>query len=205
MIAIAKTDVPEWHATFLRILPLIKREARTAFRQMRFELREELVAQTVASALAAVARLAELGRLDLVYAGPIIRYALQHVRSGRQVGGTMNSNDVTSRCAQLRHSIAIDRLDDVDQDSGQCKAMLVESRTAGPAETAAVRIDFSDWLRTLSARDRRIVVAFVCGCRTTDIARRFRISPARVSQRRNRLRQLWADFVQERGIKPTRG
>ena len=96
-------------------------------------------------------------------------------------------------------------LDDIDQASGQCKALLVESRTAGPAETAAVRIDFSAWLRTLSARDRRIVVAFVRGCRTTDIARRFRISPARVSQRRTRLRQLWADFVHESKFEPTRG
>jgi hypothetical protein len=37
----------------------------------------------------------------------------------------------------------------------------LNSRTAGPAETAAARIDWSNWLRSLSRRQRAIACTLV--------------------------------------------
>ena len=63
---------PAWHATFIKMLPAIARHARIAFRHLRSpEAREDAVQEVVCNACCAVARLAELGKLDLAYAnGP---------------------------------------------------------------------------------------------------------------------------------------
>lgn len=72
--------------------------------------------------------------------------------------------------------------------------ILTETRRSTPADTAASRIDFAGWLRGLSRRNRRIAEALAAGHRTTDVARRFKVSPARISQLREEFRASWAAF-----------
>ena len=67
--------------------------------------------------------------------------------------------------------------------------MLVEDRRAGPAETAAARLDLTAWLGTLSKRNRLIAKALSMGETTGDVARRYALSPGRVSQLRVWLRE----------------
>ena len=50
-----------WHPAFLEMLPAIRRMVRTAFRQLRRDLREEAVQEALANACAAFARLVERG------------------------------------------------------------------------------------------------------------------------------------------------
>jgi hypothetical protein len=47
---------------------------------------------------------------------------------------------------------------------------VVEDRNAGPAEVAATRIDFSDWLATLPERNRRIAETLATGECTSSVA-----------------------------------
>ena len=63
-----------------------------------------------------------------------------------------------------------------------------------PAEIAACRIDFAEWLRRLTARLRKIALALAAGETTNAAARMFGVSPARISQIRDLLRRSWEEF-----------
>jgi hypothetical protein len=75
--------------------------------------------------------------------------------------------------------------------------ILVEDRHAGPAETAASRIDFAAWLRSLSHPKRRLAVTLGAGESTSAVARKFHVSLGRVPQLRRELKQAWEVFAAE--------
>ncbi len=72
--------------------------------------------------------------------------------------------------------------------------LLMEDRHAGPADTAAARIDFADWLRTLGGRRRRIAETLAKGETTSLAAAKFKVSLGRISQLRRELRDDWERF-----------
>jgi len=65
---------------------------------------------------------------------------------------------------------------------------------AGPADTAATRIDFGTWLETLPARVRKIATFLATGETTMAAAQRFRLSPSRISQLRRHFYEAWHTF-----------
>ena len=76
----------------------------------------------------------------------------------------------------------------------------MEDRSAGPAEVAATRIDFGDWLGTLSGKQRRIANTLATGESTGGAARKHRVSPARISQFRRELMEAWLSFQGELSV-----
>ena len=91
MIAIARqsaSSVPLQvpHERFEELLPVIRRDADFAFRHLRADARDEAVADVLAYCWTAYYRLAELGRLNLVYAGALARFGISRARDGRRVG-----------------------------------------------------------------------------------------------------------------------
>jgi hypothetical protein len=106
---------------------------------------------------------------------------IKQVRDGRRVGTKLNSRDVTSEYCRRRRNLSVESLDHYDPDKSQWRELLVEDRHAGPAETAACRIDFADWLRSLPRRSRRIAKTLATGETTGRVARRFRLSTDRIS------------------------
>jgi len=54
---------------------------------------------------------------------------------------------------------------------------------------------FANWLRRLSRRNRRIAQFLALGNRTSDTARKFKVSEGRVSQLRRELAESWRAFV----------
>jgi hypothetical protein len=74
---------------------------------------------------------------------------------------------------------------------------LHENTVTPPDEQAAFRIDFPDWLTTRTERDRRIISDMAVGEKTMHLARRFGISPARVSQLRREYHNDWRQFTGE--------
>ena len=200
MIAIAKVaapkrSVPRWHRKFLTMLPLIRRHAAVSFRQLGPEARAEAVQEVVANALVAFRRLVELGKADVAYASPLARFAASQVRAGRRTGGRLNIRDISSSYCQQQKSVAMERLDHFDDEEGCWVEVLVEDKTAGPAETAASRIDFASWLRSLSRKKRKVATALATGESTQTTARKFSLSPGRVSQLRSELKKAWEMFV----------
>lgn len=204
MIALAekpaspRKGVARHHRCFLEMLPSIRRQAHLAFRGCNPELREELVSEVVANAYVAFARLVELDKQDLAYATPLAQYAIRQVRVGRRVGSRLNVRDATSLYAQQRQGFGVERLDRYDREEGQWIEIVVEDRHCGPDHVAMVRLDFAAWLRTLSHRRRKIAAILATGESTTDVARKFQVSPGRVSQLRRELQQAWEAFVADR-------
>jgi DNA-binding NarL/FixJ family response regulator len=64
-------------------------------------------------------------------------------------------------------------------------------------DQAAFRIDWPAWLNSRTDRDRRILNAMATGERTQNLARKFKISPARISQLRRECHADWLRFCGE--------
>jgi hypothetical protein len=182
---------------FLAMLPEIRKQANFAFRRVPVEAREELIQEVVSQAYALFVRLAQRGKLRVVYATPLAQFAIRKVRAGQRLGSRCNCRDVTSPCALRTKGFMIERLDRFNQRTGQWREVLIEDRTAGPAETAAARIDWAAWLRSLSSHQRAIATVLATGETTGVAARRFRLSPARISQMRVWFRENWQQFHEE--------
>ncbi len=198
MIAIAKFAGPtkhseDYHQQFLEMLPKILRQAEVAFRGRKPEALEELTQEVVASAYCAFVQLACRGKTELAYPTPLAQYAIRQIYAGRRVGTRQNASDVLSPCARLKSRI-VERIDRHDKATGTWRQLLVEDHRAGPAETAAARLDLVAWLRQLSPRNRRIARALAIGERTSRVAQEFSLTAGRVSQLRNLLFANWQQF-----------
>jgi hypothetical protein len=197
MIATIRAESPQdqqefVHERFLTMLPQIQRQARLAFRDCGAEARQEMTQDVVAAAFCMFVRLYQRGNEAEAYPTPLAEFAIRRVRSGRSVGCQMNVNDVLSTHCCLTQGLMIERLDQRQSDSWN--QQLVESRHAGPAETAAARIDVADWFQTLSPRDRKIAKSLASGERTCAVAKKFGLTAGRVSQLRAWFRSAWEQF-----------
>jgi hypothetical protein len=181
---------PAWHVDFETMIPIIETHAEIAFRHLQAEAREEAVQETVCNACQTYARLVELGKTDVAYPSVLARFGVRQTKEGRKVGGNLNCHDVLSDYCQQKKHILIERLD--HRTSKEVWAeILVEDKHAGPADTAIVRIDFSEWLQLLPRQLRRIAIFLAKGETTSAAAKRFRISPGRISQIRRQLFEAW--------------
>jgi hypothetical protein len=201
MIAIAKPTPKQKSqhddSQFLQMLPRIRRQAHRAFRAVPFEQREELVAETVANCFVTFRRLVERDKADLAYPSVLANFAIRQVLDGRKVGSKTRCNDVGSRHCQALHGIKVQRLDRYNKRRAAWHEIVVEDRRAGPAEIATTRIDFDAWLGTLGRRERRITKVLATGETTNATARKFKVSPSRISQMRVQLKRAWQVFQGE--------
>jgi hypothetical protein len=190
----ARKSIPAWHAAFLSMLPAIERHARLVFRDRDPERRAELVQATIVNCYAAFARLVDRGKADVGFATPLAAYAVRQVRQGRMVGGRLNVRDVLSLYCQQTKQVQVGRLDRYDHEEDGWREILVEDRHASPAETAAIRIDYAAWLKTLGRRHRQIATKLALGETTGRVAKLFNISAGRISQLRRELEHSWQAF-----------
>jgi hypothetical protein len=187
--------VPAWHAAFLKMLPAIREHARVCFRDHKPEARQELVQEVICNAVKAYARLVQLGKAEIAYAGPLAKYAVAQVRDHRRVGNHLNIGDVLSSYCQSRKNLTVERLDKFDSVAGEWQEIVVEDKHAGPADIARVRLDFAAFLRSLPARVRRIAKFLARGETTSAAAEKFKVSAGRISQVRKELLLAWHRFV----------
>jgi hypothetical protein len=129
-------------------------------------------------------------------------FAVRAVRAGRRLCGQLKPKDVLSERAQRRHGFRVQSLplstrtchEELNGLGGQRHLDAYEERLhdntrTPPDEQAAFRIDFPAWLTTRTERDRRIINDMAVGEGTNHLARRFGLSPARVSQLRREYSQ----------------
>ncbi|MEX2140539.1 MAG: hypothetical protein WD894_14850 [Pirellulales bacterium] len=191
------SSTASWHHRFLAMLPTIRRQVRLAFAGLPPEERAEAIQEAIVNSLVAHLALLKRGKEDLAYPTPLARYAVAHVRAGRTTGCRLNSHEPLSRYAMRKRGFFVERLDRLEADTDVWQETLVEDKRCTPAEVAAVRLDFAEWLKLLPTRDRRIAIRLATGETTRETARRFRISPGRISQLRIELAQNWAAFQGE--------
>lgn len=196
MIVISKLPfcADAFHDRFLQMLPAIHEEASVAFRGEKPELKEELTAEVVANTYAAFVRLVERDKEHLAYATPLAHYAIRQVRVGRRVGTKLKVRDALS---PANRSITVERLDRFDRETREWKEALVEDKHAGPADTAAARIDLAAWLSGLNRTKRQVARKLARGETTGAVARMCGLSAGRVSQLRRELAESWDSFQGE--------
>jgi len=194
MARFEKKKPPFWQDRFVALLPVILNYVAPAFRTLGPEARAEAIQEAVANAYVAYARLVERGREKLAFATVLARFAVAQVWAGRQVGGRLNIRDISSVYAQRRKQFKLERLDRYDPDEGCWREAVVEDRRTPVPDQVSFRIDFPAWLNSLPRRERKIAEALSKGERTTDLARRFGLSLARISQMRREFLESWNRF-----------
>jgi hypothetical protein len=146
----------------------------------------------------AFVRLVELGKAEVAYPTVLARYAVAQIHDGRRVGNRLNVRDVLSPYAQRQKAIHVERLDRFDKDDGQWIEAVVEDLHTPVPDQVAFRCDFPAWLKSLTRRNRRIAEALSLGHTTGDVAKRFGVSPGRISQLRREMHDSWHEFHGER-------
>lgn len=189
-----RSSAAAWHAGFLAMLPAIRTHAQIAFRHLDPEARQEAVQEVICSATAAYFRLWQLGKVDLAYPSVLARFGVAQTRTFRKVGGRLNVRDVSSGHCQCRKGVVVERLDKFHAKRGEWLEAVVEDPRTPVPDQAAFRCDFPAWLATLRRRNRRIAKALSIGHTTSEVAKRFKVSPGRISQLRKELRDSWQDF-----------
>ena len=186
-----------WQVRFLAMLPAIEAQARFAFRRLDPEAREDAIQETIANALVAFVRLVQREKTNVAYPTALVRFAVAQIHDGRRVGNRLNVRDVLSPYAQQQKGIRGERLDRFDEEDNQWVEAVVEDDRTPVPDQVAFRCDFPAWLERLSRRNRRIAEALAVGHTTSAVARRFRVSPGRISQLRRDLQRSWQEFQGE--------
>ena len=185
---------PQHQKQFLEMLPQVRSQACRAFRKLRPERREDLIQEVIATAFCAYVSLVRRGRAITAYATPLANFAIRQAIAGRRIGSRSRLNDVTSPFAHAARGILVEHL---DSEHGEWRAALVEDRRASPADIAAARIDVAAWFCAMPESHRRIAQALAMGDTTSEVARLFGLSAARVSQIRGLLKASWERFQRD--------
>jgi len=183
-----------WCGRFCTLIPSIVKYLTRAFYKLGIEAKEEAIQGALAGTFVAYARLVARGKESLAYPSVLARFAVAQVRSGRQVGGRLNIRDISSSYAQRQKNFVVERLDRFDTYEGCWRMALVEDRQAPVPDRVALLIDYPAWLNSLPRRERQIATLLARGHRTTDVAHRFRLSLARISQMRREFYASWLRF-----------
>ncbi len=196
----ADGETTSWQSAFQRLLPAIRDQAGFAFRHLPAEVRAESIQETLCCACLAYARLFRRGRADMVTSSTLAHFAILRCRGGRECGQRRNGEDVLSVYARRRKVIGVESLQANDaQDSGW-REVLVEDRSTTPADLAAIRIDYREFLASLDPRRRRIAEVLSSGESTLRTAQLFGVSPTRICQFRHEFRVAWNLFIGNEGL-----
>jgi hypothetical protein len=187
-------------ASFLAIvLPRVLSHGRVYFRGIKCpHRREDAIEDMVGLAWQWHLRLAEKGKDANCFPTALASYAARAVKSGSRVAGQERANDVLSPMAQQRHHFFVGKLPDFEtfSDHPVCEA-LHDNTKSPPDETACFKLDFMAWLASLTQRDRGIVEDLMIGERALDVANKYRMSAARISQKRREFCRDWCAFLGE--------
>jgi len=145
----------------------------------------------------AYCRLVECNKAELAYPTVLAFYGVKQVLSGRRVGSRLNVKDASSPYCQQRKGVRMQPMRRFDPVHGKWQEIVAEDGRATPADVAATRIDFADWLRQLPRFKRNVAKLLATGEGTQAAAKRFRLSKARISQLRSELRTNWEEFQGE--------
>jgi hypothetical protein len=187
---------PSLQSRFLAIVPRIERHACIYFRQVRCrDRREDCIAETTALAWKWFVRLMQRGKDVTGFVSALAIYAARAVQSGRRLTGMEQPKDVMSPIAQRRRGFSVTSLPERGLMSEEAFAdALTDNDVSTIPDQVAFRQDFPRWRRRRSHRDRQIIRELMIGERTLDVARRYGLSAARISQKRVELLEDWRAF-----------
>ncbi|QDU90897.1 hypothetical protein Pla175_43100 [Pirellulimonas nuda] len=172
---------PTWHEGFLELLPRIERQVRRLLRGLKGEALDDAYSEAIAQSLVNYRSLVDRGLESRAYATPLAGYAVRRQRAGQRVGSSLAKQDALEPGRR--------------EEEATGWAELVADRHATPAEIAAVRVDFRDWLDHLPEVKRRLAQTLADGETTQGAAELFGVSAGRISQLRRELAESWRAFT----------
>ncbi len=196
--ACAPTHDPKNHdLKFLSLLPAIRRYIRYACRNVPCSLQEDAIAEAVAAAFVAYRRLVDRGLASRAFATPLARFAIGRVRDNRHVGGRRNKYNISCPFAARELGFRLTGIERYDANRRRWILRSIPVSDTSIPDQVAFRIDFAEWLSLLPRRNRRVAEALACGDTTSEVAHRFRVSAARISQLRRQFYESWCAFQAE--------
>lgn len=191
-------------AQFAAALPSMDTVIRLACRSVPTAHRGDAVAEARATAWATWYSLLRRGKDPLaVGAAGIAFNATRHVKNGRRIGGRGASGrgimDVHDPRAQRKCGFRIVGLESESAPESAAPAETWKQWSAArnlvtPADQAAFRLDFADWLERLPARKRQMAKLLAEGHGTGAVARSVGVTAGAVSQSRGWLESSWQAF-----------
>ena len=166
--------------SFVKYLPVIRRYARFAFRNLDLEKREESISNTVALAWKAWHRLNERDRANepgILKA--VAWYSIRQTKAGRRIDSAGKPRDpLALRCYGKANFEPFDLNE------------LVGKNTS-VSDAVSFRVDVPEFLRTLNDRQRNIALDLAAGMTTTDAAAKYGVTPGRISQFRREFKTMF--------------
>ncbi len=191
--------LPTAQDVFLSLVPRIERHGRVFFRHLKCPHRkQDAVSEMVALAWKWFLRFVERGKDPTRFPSALATYAAKAVNSGRKLAGMDKAKDVLSPRAQKEKGFTVASLPNGSSLHGNVfdEALQDNTRSEVP-DQVHFRIDFPAWRLTRTERDRRLIDDLMLGHRTLDVARRYGLSQARVSQLRREFQEDWQRFNDE--------
>jgi hypothetical protein len=177
---------------FLGLLPCVERHAAVVFRGLPASDREEMIAESRAAAYMSYVRLRQRRKDPHRFPSAMATRAAQHAKSGRLVGGHVNSRDVLSLAARLKRGFVIRSLHHPD---GDWNRFLRDNRSTPIPDQVAFRLDWPAFVARQSRRDRRIMHLLAEGHSAKRIALIVGLSLGRLSQLRRQWCKEWQIFT----------
>lgn len=185
------------HAAFItHILPRVVLHARIFFRGEKCPgKRDDRIAEATAIAWKWYRVLVKRGKNPADFPCRFAALAALAVKNGRKVSGMERAKDVMNSRAQSRHGFTVSSMPITSTlTTNPFAEALTDNTQTDVPEQVAFRLDFPAWLHTRTRRDRRIIEGMGKGERTRDLADRFGLSEARVSQLRREFQEDWLGF-----------
>jgi hypothetical protein len=157
------------------------------FRHLDPDAREEAIQNSVVLAYRYVKRLVERGKdAEGLFKG-VLWWACRHTRLGRQGGGRakLKPKCVLDYARRGIRDVTVERGIDLNYFIGQC---------ASVPDAVAFRLDVPAFLGTLPERDQQIARDLAIGTGTKEVAQKFGVSAAAISQFRTRFRKKYDAF-----------
>jgi hypothetical protein len=191
-----RSSLPTLQSRYLALLPIVEQYAPLAARGLRCPHRRAEIAQEMRAVVWSwLVRLAGHGKDGSAFPASLAFLAARAVRAGRKVTGQESAQDVLSPRAQARHHFTVAQLAERPILRGTVwEEALADNHRTPPDEAACFRLDWPCWLASWDERDRRLIEDLAMGERTGDMARKYDVSPGRVSQKRQQFREDWQRF-----------
>ena len=195
----APASLAELHARFQAVLPRVELHARVCFRHVRCpDRKQDAINECIALAWRWFVRLAERGKDASRFVSALASYCARRVHSGRRLCGKERANDVLSPAAQQRRGFTVSALPQGSSLAGNVFDEALADNTVTPVpDQVSFRLDWPAWLGTRTDRDRRIIGDMALSERTSILARKFGVSPGRISQLRQEYRTDWEIFCSD--------
>jgi hypothetical protein len=182
---------------FVKILPTIERYGGAVFRHLPECRKQEALQEMRSVAWRRFVGLARRGKDAAAFLTTFMSRVARSVRSGRYLCGQAPGDDVMSWIAQERHGFGVESLPQSSLASHPWHEALLENSRTDILDQVWFRIDFARWRSMLSRRDRRLVDHLMMGERPSYLAKRFGLTPGRVTQLRQKFHDDWQRFQKE--------